>query len=262
MQQKLANHKAILNPAEAARHYVLSLSYPDADLAPFVEHYWIVRWDLPPGARYQTEILTNPSVNVSFMRDRAIITGVVTGKFTRELDGAAMVCGVRFRVGGFHPIFRRSVSALRDKVMPAGDVFDVNGGWVADTLAQPSDALVVARLAALISAKQPVHDERLDTIARITDAIRDDPSIRLVRTVSQKFGMSERTLQELFRVYAGVGLKWIINRFRLQEATVLVTSNRANGAAVAGQTGYSDQSHLIHDFKRIIGKTPVAYTIG
>lgn len=38
--------RGVLNRQESARHFQISRYQPSAEIAFFVEHYWIVRWDL------------------------------------------------------------------------------------------------------------------------------------------------------------------------------------------------------------------------
>lgn len=61
----------------------------------------------------------------------------------------------------------------------------------------------------------------------------------------------------MFHTYVGVGIKWIILRYRLLAATQLaIQPDTQSWTKIAAELGYTDQSHFINDFKRIIGKTP------
>ena len=48
----------ILPPEEARRYFTLERPAPDPRLATWVEHYWTVRWELPAGTAYRSEVLT------------------------------------------------------------------------------------------------------------------------------------------------------------------------------------------------------------
>jgi AraC-like DNA-binding protein len=58
----------------------------------------------------------------------------------------------------------------------------------------------------------------------------------------------------------GHGPKWIGRRARLQAvALALSVPPRVSIAKVAAELGYADQSHLINDFRRVVGATPGDY---
>ena len=77
------------------------------------------------------------------------------------------------------------------------------------------------------------------------------------KQVANKYHKSERWLHALFRSYVGVGLKWVIVRSRLVKVLQHVNSSEETPwAQLAADLGYSTQSHLINDFKKLIGRTP------
>src|SRR6266536_3545587 len=88
----------------AGRRWFDSTTYPPPpDLAELVEHCWMVRWDLGRHEPYTQHTLSNASVHLCFEAGRSRIQGVVTGRFTRLLEGAGSVLGVKFRPAGFRP---------------------------------------------------------------------------------------------------------------------------------------------------------------
>lgn len=56
----------------------------------------------------------------------------------------------------------------------------------------------------------------------------------------------------------GVPPKWVILRYRVQEA-IERAAPEADWAALAADLGYSDQAHLVRDFTATIGVSPTAY---
>src|SRR5262245_58259787 len=79
---------------------------PAETLRPYVEHYWLIDWDL--AEPYASHVVPHPCVNVVFQRyaDRPAfgeVAGVGLELFSQELAGRGRVCGVQFRPGGFRP---------------------------------------------------------------------------------------------------------------------------------------------------------------
>src|SRR5579863_5225180 len=93
--------KGVVAPAVAEQKFRLARYLPSEDLAPFVEHYWIVAWDLSGQAPYVQRTLPYPCVNLVFDAGRTAIFGVVRGAFDYRLENRGRVLGVRFLPGGF-----------------------------------------------------------------------------------------------------------------------------------------------------------------
>jgi AraC-like DNA-binding protein len=71
---------------------------------------------------------------------------------------------------------------------------------------------------------------------------------------------SARTTQRVFRRYVGVPVKWVLCRYRLQQAALEIESNPgADFADLAVRLGWYDQAHFINDFRSMLGSTPGEY---
>ena len=97
--EKPGPHRGVLDLAHAAQNFSLHRYYPSERLAPFIEHFWIIHWDLRGRPDYTSEVLPHPAVNIAFTRERGWITGVTTDKYTYRLEGAGDVLGIQFRPG-------------------------------------------------------------------------------------------------------------------------------------------------------------------
>jgi hypothetical protein len=103
--------RGILNVRAADAAYCLSRYWPSADLAPFVEHYWIVRWDLTEPRTAET--VPHPSIHIVLeWPGRSEIVGVMRTRSSRVLEGRGRVVGTKFRPGGFRPFVRERIAAF------------------------------------------------------------------------------------------------------------------------------------------------------
>lgn len=260
-EKKSSEHPGILDPVNAAQRFRLARYLPSADLAPFVEHHWTIHWDLRGQPPYVSEVLPFPTVNVAFTDERGWVTGVTTGKYTYEVKDVGLIVGTMFRPGGFHAFWRRPVSELTDQVRPAVDVFPTGGdAFRTQMLAQTGDEARIAQVEDLLLAARPEADRNLGMITEVMQQVERDPELRTVDAVAQRVHLSGRTLQALFNKYVGVGLKWVLMRYRLVEAAELAARTPdPDWVTIALDLGYSHQSHFVNDFRKLIGKSPLQY---
>lgn len=258
--EKAGSHRGILDLAHATQNFDLHRYYPPEQLASFIEHYWIVRWDLRDRPPYTAQVLPHPAVNLAFTRERGWITGVTTGKYTYDLTGEGVVLGIQFRPGAFRPFLGQAVSTISDRVLPAIDIFPLADDPFRQTLlARPSNEQIVAACSALFG-EVPAPDANIDLVNQIIAYVRDERSLLQVTAVAKRFYLAERTLQHLFANYVGVGLKWVIRLYRLMDAAERADrEGTCNWTLVAHDLGYSDQSHFTNDFSRIVGRPPTQY---
>lgn len=96
--------RGILHPQKDKEYVQLQRHLPSSDLQLYVEHFWSVQWNVPePQVR---ETLPHPSVHLVVEKGNSRILGVVTGKFTRVLEGSGWVFGIKFKPGSFYPFVK------------------------------------------------------------------------------------------------------------------------------------------------------------
>src|ERR1700750_539223 len=115
--------RGVLRPDVAAPRFGRARSQPSEALSPFVDYYWIPRWDLRGKPPYEQTILPHPNVHLVFEGSGSGIFGVDRRLFTRSLSGLGMALGVRFRAGCFRSFWQAPISQLTDRVVPAARLF-------------------------------------------------------------------------------------------------------------------------------------------
>ncbi|WP_406731229.1 DUF6597 domain-containing transcriptional factor [Streptomyces sp. NBC_01794] len=232
---------------------------PAPALRPYLEHYWLIDWDLTEP--YASHVVPHPSVNVVFQRYGGAagwgeVAGIGLRLFTQKLEGRGRVCGVQFRPGGFRPFAPdRPVSDWTGQRLPVADVLP---GADQDTVlgilgpeaaaedgpsethaqaraeAEAEDARVAALDAFLLGLEPEADPQALRAMA-LVDLVRTDRSIRRVAELAAAEGVSARSLQRLFAAYVEVGPKWVILRYRIHEA--LERAESGEGPAGGGPAG-------------------------
>jgi AraC-like DNA-binding protein len=253
--------KGVVDPAGAARRLRLATYPPSAPLSCFVDYFWLVEWDMGERPPEIQRVLPYPNAHLVFDRDRSAIHGVVRGAFERTVEGAGRVLGVRFKPGGLRPFIDQPLSRLADRTMPLDEVLKVAAPEAERrVLGQDSDAGMVAAAESMLIAALPPPDPRADVAERAVNAAAAAHGPTSVGALSEQLGMDERALQRLFSNYVGVSPKWVIQRFRLQEAAWhLARPGPVDLAALAGQLGFFDQAHFTRHFTKLVGQSPLGY---
>ncbi len=257
-----ADTRGIVDPAAGFERFVLTRHDPSPALGWAVERYWGVRWDLPAGEHYDQRILPHPACNLVFEAGTAEVEAVSTGEFVRRLEGRGWVLGVKFLPAGFRPWLGRPVSTVAGRRLAARDVF----GPAIDDLAaavaahdDPADATGLVDDALATAGTGPLPMTR--PVNALVAHMADDRSITRVDGLAERLGVGTRRLQRLFADHIGLSPKWVINRFRLHEATERAGGgNPIDWAGLAAELGYSDQSHLVREFRAAVGTPPERYS--
>ena len=261
--------RGVLRPDLAAAHLRLDRRQPSDALAPFVDYYWIPRWDLRGSPPYEQAVLPHPNVHLVFEASGAGIFGVDRRLFTRSLSGLGLAFGVRFRPGGFRPFWQAPISQLTDRVVPAARMFGSRAEKTRQAIMRAAafdgdldedDARMTGFAESLLCSVLPERDPVAEQVAALVSRITDDPGLRRVDELCVASGLSARTLQRLFADYVGVSPKWVMRRARLHDAAERADSGEpVDWAALASDLGYADQAHLTRDFTVTIGVPPARY---
>lgn len=253
--------RGVIRPAAAAEQFELLRREPAEDVHPHVEFYWIVRWDLRGRPPYEQKVLSHPNVHLVFEAPASAVYGVQREVFSRRLEGAGQVFGVKFRVGAFRPLLGSPVGELVDRAVPATELFGPAVTAVeAEVLHTAEPGAMAAAAEGFLRTVLPEPDPLAAQVAAIVARITDAPSLFRVDQLAAEAGMSVRSLQRLFAEYVGAGPKWVLRRARLHEAAARAEQGTGiDWAALAADLGYSDQAHLTRDFTAAVGAPPARY---
>lgn len=253
--------RGIIAPAAGLQRFRLDRRAPAAPVDRFVDRYWIASWDLPPGEAYTQRVFAHPVVNVVFEPDVVLVHGVTTRVTERRLEGTGEALGVMFRPAGFRAFLDGPMSALRDRSVPLAQVFgpagdELEAAAYATTAIDERIDVVHAFLAERVpDARHPCED-----MTALVERAAGDPTCARVEKLARDVGVGMRQLQRRFADEVGVSPKAVVRRYRLYEAAERARHGRdVDWSALAAELGYSDQAHLVRDFRAAIGTPPDRY---
>jgi|GEM_PF-297032 len=258
--EKRLFHEGILDPETFARNYILKCYEPSKVMAPFVEHYFISRRRPLYDPEYVGhDVLSRPAASLFIQPQGAFVQGPSLHRRTLRAKDSVLYVGAQFKPGGFYPFWQKKMSELTEKTIPAGAVIPGIKSLSDSALTELDDITILTAIDTALTAVRPRNEARIGFINEVVRYIEHD-HITSVSAVADAFAMSERSLQQLFQDYVGVGIKWIIMRARFLEVTRFArTQPKPDWTTIATDSGYSDQSHFIRDFKKIVGLSPRQY---
>ncbi|KRC60639.1 hypothetical protein ASE14_06515 [Agromyces sp. Root81] len=245
-------------PVRLTRHAV------SADLEGLVRHIWIPRWRLPPGIVIEQGVLDYPSANLVVERHTAALYGPELGRSRQRLEGEGWAFGVLLQPGVAHRIAPGPVREL----VGSSVAFDALRATDASGLAEQvraavdagDEASAVAVFETWLRAQRIELDDDAALLRRVVDLAETDRSIVRADELASSSGLSLRALERLVRDRLGLTPKWLIGRYRMQEASSrLVAAEPPSLADLAAELGFSDQAHFTRQFRAVIGETPRTY---
>ncbi|NUU04921.1 AraC family transcriptional regulator [Leifsonia sp. C5G2] len=251
--------KGLLTPGAPVR---IARLFPGDRAALFVRHYWLPRWELPAVARIRQDVLEYPTANLVVEPEGAALFRAHRGLTSRTLEDSGWAFGVLLHPGAARGWGGASLRALPPVVPLPRLRVDGTGGMaeaVRAGMARGDDRAAVAAFEAwLDTLPEPDDDARL--VDRIVAAVEDDRDLLRVEQLAERFGLGVRHLQRLVAGHIGFGPKWLIQRYRLQEAAAALRSAEPPQlAGLAAALGYADQAHFSREFKAVVGSAPGAY---
>ncbi len=251
---------------------------PRTALAPFIKSISIIKrgsdapnlFQLPDGSTTLFLRLRNlpaKSANGDFPKTSGVINliGTLTHAVRKAPGIMPSAIAIRFKPGGAYPFFDVPFSEITDQIISLEDVWQDESAQFDDFLWAANDN--DSRLTFLQDAlqrrllRQDKHNSELLRTGRAAiRLIETSNEIPRIEDLSKRLGVSTRRLRRLFDTLVGISPKQFARIARFQN--VIRTAKQTavlDWAAMAADTGYYDQAHLISDFKRLTGITPGAF---
>jgi len=262
----------VLRPDELTKHVRLDRSDCAQSLAPWVENYWMLQWELPAGATYESSTLPHPACTLSVERghlraevaqigDPVVVTGVLTRRFDVSLRDEGWVVGIKFRPGGLASLTGTSVRRLRDVTVPASTVFPAT---TVEALRRLGSGLSLEECRPVLDATLGTGDRSPEPeyamLLDIVSVMLGDRSLVRVGQVEERCGIGGRKLQRLFERYVGAPPKWVLARYRIHDVVSDLDAGYTGSLAdLAAHYGWFDQAHFTREFTDLVGVPPGAY---
>lgn len=188
----------------------------------------------------------------------AIVGGPHAGFTIIDTSPQRAIVNVHFRIGGAVPFLPMPVHAIRDVQLPLSEVWGRSGAVVREQLLeQPTPEATLSRLERVLleHVYQPLQSD--DGVERAVAALEDGWRVCDVVT---EFGTTAKPFIRRFTERVGLPPKRFARIRRLQGMLAAIRMDESiDWAYLAAEHRYSDQAHLIQDFRGLTGLRPTQY---
>ncbi|MEX0407101.1 helix-turn-helix domain-containing protein [Aquibium sp. LZ166] len=195
-------------------------------------------------------------------RDRfgSFTSGLYPGFVMINSTGGAECIQVDFTPPGAFRFFGLPMSEIANRMVGIDDLADPEIRELRQRLGEEHDwqrrfALVEAFLIARLDGGQAASPE----VAWAYDRILRRRGGERVADIATALGWSRKHLAERFRTEIGIGAKAVSRMARFNRALELARQETPRDwAGIAADCGYSDQAHLVREFRMFSGSSPTA----
>jgi AraC-like DNA-binding protein len=194
--------------------------------------------------------------------DGGVLHGAHDHACQRDTTGASCVVGVHFKPGGAAAFFGGALPALRNRTVPLDTLWGPSARALREEL-QDTPGLHgrLLRLEAYLVARLALAPPRDQLVAQAVQSMAHDPTGNPIEPLQRASGLGPTRFIARFERQVGLTPKRYARVLRFHAlVSRLAVAPSNDWALTAAEAGYTDQPHLIHEFKRITGMTPTAYT--
>ena len=259
---------------------MLFLSHiPKPPLNEFVELFWLYD-GFPPRTHKKERLMPDGSVEliINLREDEGriydrnnlakfsrlpgtLLCGPHSNFFVIDTAEQNSVMGIHFKPGGAFPFFPLPVEELHDQHVSLADLWGHEAALLRERLleaATPEKKFQVLESCLMAQAFKPLEWHR--AVGYALALFRNIHTAPAISSVADQIGISSRRFIQLFSNQTGLTPKLFCRVRRFQQALQHIHKGKEfDWVDVAGDCGYFDQAHFIHDFREFSGMSPTTY---
>jgi AraC-like DNA-binding protein len=250
---------------------LLSFTPSAPALQPFIAGYADIFLPLPPGATYKARVipLGCPTIllldegliritdaTASQFVSRASFIGQRTHSGGSEYTGTTWGFMIQLAPAGAYDLLRRNISDFQNATVPLDHA-----------LGEKATALLLQKLSSAtnLKARCAAADEfflsylpaQPTTVgSKAAECLTRSNGLMEIEDVAARLKVSVRTLSRRFTHEVGMSPKTFARLMRFRAAYTYLQDNHTTWADAVVRFGYTDQSHLIRDYRDFAGETP------
>jgi len=236
---------------------------PGAVLAKVVRCYWTFARSSGNGIGLRHRVLPDGCTDLVFDfggRPRAMVVGPMTAVLVSEFQSFTTLA-VSFFPGGASRILGCGLDQLRDRIVPLEEFW---GGSTERILERLQHAGSCAERRVVLDqefvGRGAVAVETDAQVDRVLKHLYSTQGQLTVAELAERAALCDRQLRRRMLTETGYTPKQLIRILRFQFSVLdLLRRPRGDGAGVAVDGGYYDQSHFVREFRAMSGLAPAAF---
>lgn len=193
---------------------------------------------------------------------RILLVGQMRRHILIQPTGKVRLLGVRFWPGGAYPFLRFPQDEITDQIIDLDSAWGRTAREIEARIqeARSRDDQLRAVETQLLAVLNRFRTNRENFSAIVAPILRTGGRLP-IDTLAKNAGLSRRQLDRLFNTRVGLPPKLLsrVVRFQMVFAALERDDISRRWAGLAVECGYSDQPHLIKDFKAFAGVEPTSY---
>jgi AraC-like DNA-binding protein len=236
--------------------------YRELSVSPALQNHFACVWvhQLPVEGPPSIVVVPDGSIDLQWIGGGWRIAGPDRDPQRETIPAGATVVGFRFRPAAAAAWLGVSASEVLNQRVALEDVWGTKARRMAEEVEAPREPeALMAALENAVARRTPSVSSRPSDMRAAFDLLSAGapPGKSLVPWLGAHLALSERTLRRRFETAFGYGPKTLDRILRFQRFLKLVRSaDRISAAAIAAETGYTDQAHLVRESRRLAGSTP------
>lgn len=226
---------------------------PSILLSNFVNHYWLslnnidlTHVVLPDGA---VDIV----INLTSASAHSLVYGTVTTATEIALKQNSHYLGIGFKPGQSRHFIKVAAYELTHSCAPVDQLLSFSLKNIPENITHRNIFAQLDQLLIKHLSKQSPTRSRIDEVIKFIETTHGSGNMDEATSI---FGRSQRQLERVFLETVGVSAKSFSSITRFHHATTLLSERLLSLADIAIDAGYSDQSHMTHEFSRIAKISP------
>ncbi|QLC66590.1 AraC family transcriptional regulator [Flavobacterium sp. LPB0248] len=250
---------------------------PPKELSPYIKHYLFL--DNAETAIQKFRLFSDGNTGLVFSVKSKLISGINKQQIKDYLpvsflygqlngfkdlysENEITLIIVVFQPNGIHQLLGIPASEFHDSIIPVEDVFDQKIIELQEQLSEENNQTRVELLNQFFRsaiASKPSSNQLI--VNHSLNFIIDKKGLFSIKQLVEYTGYTERHLERKFKECIGLNPKKFGNVVRLHYFLKLLKNkpDDINLTGICYDAGFSDQSHLIKEFKKHTGITPTEY---
>lgn len=253
------------------------ISKPSIFLSQYVKQYWAIEDCMPNGSEQIQRIVPNGLMELMFyfgdkpkaldenklLPGNSFLSGQQKGYYDLLLSGKLSLFSISFQPYGAKMFFDIPSTEFFDqnislKYLLKARVDELESDlYASDTFEEKIDVIERFLVNQLRNSTKKYEQNR---IVKSVALINQSKGIIDIEALSSSACLSRKQYERTFSEYIGTSPKQFLRTIRFQNSLQEKQMNKnIHLTELAYTCGYYDQSHMIHDYKLLSGKTPTQY---